>query len=571
MDSAIPDPDLKNVIDKLAQFVARNGAEFESMTKQKQRDNPNFGFLFGGPYFNYYQFRVTTEQAILRQRGQNVHQPLATHSPMPPAVGNIPRQPSAMEPMFAQRQIEDVEEKIRESHRNLAAQHQVLTLQMPSEGSFARYRALELQHNDYVSHQAQIIQSLRQQQIATSMALPVSSAPPSIPVSSHGIDFNRSPLSSFPPHMSQRNPFPPGMNSGPPISMPGLHFPGPPVPRFPSHSQGQMPLPFPPNSPIPFRMEGPPLNMPPVQGNRFPGHQPTAGPVSVSQLPPPRESQPEVPYFDLPAGLMVPLVGLGDTDYKSIDPNDIRLPAPTPPSERLLRAVEMFYLPPSHDSPRNSEGWEQLGLFEFYKRKAQATKSSSHRSESDSHDEDDDDVRKRSHSRNSSRTKTKSSKKRSTSRSPKRRYREESSPVRRRRGSTSSSRSRSPSPPRRRSRRRSRSRSRSRTRSPRRQSRKRSRSISPLPSMASGSKSSSKLDTSNKGHQLLKKMGWQGCGLGAKEQGIQEPISGGEVRDQQDMYKGVGLSSGPADVYEAYRRNRGQKFMDRITGKVERK
>ena len=38
-----------------------------------------------------------------------------------------------------------------------------------------------------------------------------------------------------------------------------------------------------------------------------------------------------------------------------------------------------------------------------------------------------------------------------------------------------------------------------------------------------------KLDESNKGHQLLRKMGWGGAGLGAKEQGIEAPISAGEV------------------------------------------
>lgn len=48
--------------------MARNGPEFEQMTKNKQRDNPKFGFLFGGEFFNYYQFRVTTEQAILKQK-----------------------------------------------------------------------------------------------------------------------------------------------------------------------------------------------------------------------------------------------------------------------------------------------------------------------------------------------------------------------------------------------------------------------------------------------------------------------------------------------------------------------
>lgn len=33
------------------------------MTKNKQKDNPKFGFLHGGEYFNYYQYKVTTEQA----------------------------------------------------------------------------------------------------------------------------------------------------------------------------------------------------------------------------------------------------------------------------------------------------------------------------------------------------------------------------------------------------------------------------------------------------------------------------------------------------------------------------
>ena len=54
---------MKNIIDKLANFVARNGRDFENMTKNKQKDNPRFSFLFGGEHFNYYQFKVTTEQA----------------------------------------------------------------------------------------------------------------------------------------------------------------------------------------------------------------------------------------------------------------------------------------------------------------------------------------------------------------------------------------------------------------------------------------------------------------------------------------------------------------------------
>lgn len=56
------DPEVKNIVDKLANFVARNGPEFEKMTKQKQKDNPKFQFLFGGEHFQYYISKVKREQ-----------------------------------------------------------------------------------------------------------------------------------------------------------------------------------------------------------------------------------------------------------------------------------------------------------------------------------------------------------------------------------------------------------------------------------------------------------------------------------------------------------------------------
>ncbi|KAL3868996.1 hypothetical protein ACJMK2_041734, partial [Sinanodonta woodiana] len=75
------DPELKNIIDKLANFVARNGPEFENMTKQKQKDNPKFSFLYGGEYFNYYQYKVTTEQQYWsphKDTGNNRLQPVTS-------------------------------------------------------------------------------------------------------------------------------------------------------------------------------------------------------------------------------------------------------------------------------------------------------------------------------------------------------------------------------------------------------------------------------------------------------------------------------------------------------------
>lgn len=58
----LTDQELRNVIDKLAQFVARNGPEFEKMTMEKQKDNPKFSFLFGGEFFGYYKYKLAIEQ-----------------------------------------------------------------------------------------------------------------------------------------------------------------------------------------------------------------------------------------------------------------------------------------------------------------------------------------------------------------------------------------------------------------------------------------------------------------------------------------------------------------------------
>jgi calcium homeostasis ER protein len=89
------------------------------------------------------------------------------------------------------------------------------------------------------------------------------------------------------------------------------------------------------------------------------------------------ESQliPTLPYYDLPAGLMVPLVPLEDVGYKPIDPKKIRLPPPTPPTASLLAALEQFYAPPSHERPRDPDGWELLGFYEWSKNKTAAVKA----------------------------------------------------------------------------------------------------------------------------------------------------------------------------------------------------
>lgn len=69
------------------------------------------------------------------------------------------------------------------------------------------------------------------------------------------------------------------------------------------------------------------------------------------------------------------------------------------------------------------------------------------------------------------------------------------------------------------------------------------------------------MDQSNKGMQMLQKMGWRGAGLGAEETGIVEPIKGGEVRDKADQYKGVGVNQDP---FESFRKQRAGAFYTRM-------
>lgn len=62
-------------------------------------------------------------------------------------------------------------------------------------------------------------------------------------------------------------------------------------------------------------------------------------------------------------------------------------------------------------------------------------------------------------------------------------------------------------------------------------------------------------------------MGWGGKGLGAKEQGIVNPIEAGEVRDRQDKFKGIGLDN--SDPFEQFRKNKSQGFISRMQARDE--
>lgn len=61
------------------------------MTKEKQAGNPRFNFLFGGEYYNYYQYRVANEQVLLKgpEFSQNNSQP-PLQLPIPPGNSFYP-------------------------------------------------------------------------------------------------------------------------------------------------------------------------------------------------------------------------------------------------------------------------------------------------------------------------------------------------------------------------------------------------------------------------------------------------------------------------------------------------
>ena len=54
-----PPPEVRNIVDKTASFVARNGPEFETRIRQNEINNPKFNFLtVNDPYHACYRHKV---------------------------------------------------------------------------------------------------------------------------------------------------------------------------------------------------------------------------------------------------------------------------------------------------------------------------------------------------------------------------------------------------------------------------------------------------------------------------------------------------------------------------------
>ncbi|WKX94487.1 hypothetical protein Q1695_011622 [Nippostrongylus brasiliensis] len=310
---------------------------------------------------------------------------------------------------------------------------------------------------------------------------------------------------------------------------------------------------------------------------------------------------PSVKYFELPAGIMLPVIEIEQFAYTALVPDKLRMPPPVPPSQRLLSALDEFYsasLDPTREPPLAA--WGRGGCTEFMERKQRLKKILEDKLKSENKTLNDlvenkpseeelkieqeninaeikmkyEEMRKnalKNEEKEQQQQKPSSASSASTKRKRRSRSRRRSTS-----SSSSSSRSRSSSSSSTDSSSSSRYRSRSRSYSPMR-SRSRSRSASPgeRPSFGARHRSPSPvsfddssrfrmppapLSSVNKGAQLMQKMGWSGTGLGASKQGIVEPIGGGEVRDRQDQFRGLGSTM---DVYEQYRKQRSGNYHDR--------
>lgn len=76
---------------------------------------------------------------------------------------------------------------------------------------------------------------------------------------------------------------------------------------------------------------------------------------------------PNTPYYELPAGLMVPLIPHNQMQYKPLNPADLRLPLPKFPDENFLKSIDAYY--GTDGKTRDSVGWDREFIDTFISQK----------------------------------------------------------------------------------------------------------------------------------------------------------------------------------------------------------
>ncbi|XP_020587227.1 calcium homeostasis endoplasmic reticulum protein [Phalaenopsis equestris] len=88
------DPELHKRIDKLIEYAARNGPEFEALIREREQDNPAYSFLFGGEGHNYYRYKLW----LSTRSGLAFNPSFASSIPMMPPSHNPMLNPSSLSP-----------------------------------------------------------------------------------------------------------------------------------------------------------------------------------------------------------------------------------------------------------------------------------------------------------------------------------------------------------------------------------------------------------------------------------------------------------------------------------------
>eukprot|EP00741_Cyanophora_paradoxa_P022730 tig00021501_g21952.t1 len=87
----VPPPDVRNIIDKTAQFVAKNGEDFERRIMMNERNNVKFNFLqYADPYNAYYKWKI-----MEFREGKSGAPAAATGASPPPAPADSQPAPAA--------------------------------------------------------------------------------------------------------------------------------------------------------------------------------------------------------------------------------------------------------------------------------------------------------------------------------------------------------------------------------------------------------------------------------------------------------------------------------------------
>ncbi|EIE22279.1 hypothetical protein COCSUDRAFT_55975 [Coccomyxa subellipsoidea C-169] len=111
------DPDVRKVVEKLAEFVAKNGRNFEDVTRQRNPEDSSFrrAFLYHktSPEYLYYESRVRALEGgskVASAPGPPLSQP---HLRPPPAPAQQPSQPLPRVNRFSESKPDDAHEAAR--------------------------------------------------------------------------------------------------------------------------------------------------------------------------------------------------------------------------------------------------------------------------------------------------------------------------------------------------------------------------------------------------------------------------------------------------------------------------